>query len=161
MSIEYIPFEADLVWLDPDLVLVSSANFLSSVRDAGRSNDVLQILSILDRYAGSFAPEFEYEEWAIAWRTRVQVAFLEFSHTSVSSLLQQQRFADARDVALRALETEPEARDVERKLVAIYWKLGSRAAAAAQYEHFASQERSDGVEPPSLDELCEEEIPEP
>ena len=91
----------------------------------------------------------------------MQVAFLEFSHTSVSSLLQQQRFADARDVALRALEAEPEARDVERKLVAIYWKLGSRAAAAAQYEHFASQERNDGVEPPSLDELCEEEIPEP
>jgi DNA-binding SARP family transcriptional activator len=159
LSIEYLPFEGDLVWLEPDLVRVASADFLVSVRDAGRTLDINQILQVLDGYTGSFSPEFEYEEWAIAWRTRTQVAFFEFSQSAVASLLSQMMFEDARDVALRALEVEPDARDVERKLVATYWQLGSRAAAAAQYAHYAAEERADGVDPPSLEALVNEEIP--
>jgi DNA-binding SARP family transcriptional activator len=159
LSIEYLPFEGDLVWLEPDLVRVASADFLVSVRDAGRTLDITQILQVLDGYTGSFSPEFEYEEWAIAWRTRTQVAFFEFSQSAVASLLSQMMFEDARDVALRALEVEPDARDVERKLVATYWQLGSRAAAAAQYAHYAAEERADGVDPPSLEALVNEEIP--
>ncbi len=161
LSIEYIPFEGDLVWLDPELVRVTSADFLSALRLARRDPDTSTALALLDRYHGQFAPEFEYDEWAITWRTRVQVAFLEFAHGVVTALIHDEAFADARDVALRALEADPDARDLERKLIALYWRLGSRSAATAQYLHFAAQERADGADPPSMTELWETELPVP
>lgn len=158
LSIEYIPFEGDMVWLDPDLVRVASSDFLGSLRNTRRDLDSSTALMLLNQYPGQFAPEFEYDEWAIAWRTRVQVAFLEFAQGIVTALIHGEGYADARDVALRALEADPEARDLERKLIALYWRLGSRSAATAQYLHFAAQERADGVNPPSLTELCETEL---
>ena len=159
LSIEYVPFEGDLVWLDPDLVRVSSVEFLAATRRMGAQKDPEQALRVLETYAGNFAPEFEYEDWAINWRSRVQVAFLEFSYNAVSTLVQQAMYADAKDVALRALEIEPDARDVEMKLIALYWRLGSRAAASAQYAHFAARERADGLISPALTEICETELP--
>ena len=94
-----------------------------------------------------------------SWRTRVEVAFLEFSHSVITNLTRADKLEDARDVAVRAFEAQPDARDVERKLIALYRRLGSRAAAEAQYAHYAAMEAADGLEVQSLAELCSDEIP--
>ena len=65
-------------------------------------------------------------------------------------------YSDAKYVALRAFEADPGARDLECRLIALYWKLGARSAAEAQYAHYASQERADGVDPPSFREIRED-----
>ena len=152
MSVEYVPFEADLVWLDPDLVSVASADFLATIRRSStRSTSCQDALDILERYHGQFAPEFEYEEWAIAWRSRVHAAFLEFASSMIARLIREGDIAGARDVAVKAFEGDPEARDIERTLIGLYWRLGARSASSAQYQHFASQERADGLDPPTLE----------
>lgn len=88
----------------------------------------------------------------------VHASFLEFAHGVVRQLIGAGAFVDARDAALRAFEADPEARELERTLIALYWRLGARSAASAQYAHFAAQERADGVEPLLLSDLCEEEL---
>jgi DNA-binding SARP family transcriptional activator len=158
VSTEYIPFEGDLVWLDQDLVKVESASFLADVRSCDPASQTSVFLDLLERYRGHFAPEFEYEEWAMAWRSRVQVAFLEFAHSAVSSLAERGHYAEARDAALHALEADPDARDVEVLLIALYWKLGARSAAKAQYAHYERRERDDGLEPPTFDTIVNEPL---
>jgi DNA-binding SARP family transcriptional activator len=159
ISVEYVAFEGDLVWLDGDLVRASSVDFIKGVRAVSvGSVQPRDAQLLLDFYAGHFAPEFEYEDWASAWRSRVHACFLEFAHGVVKQLIGAGAFADARDVALRAFEADPEARELERTLIALYWRLGARSAANAQYNHFAAQERADGFEPVTLSDLCQEEL---
>jgi DNA-binding SARP family transcriptional activator len=155
LSIEYVPFEGDIVWLDPDLVRVDSSSFLAATR-AERANlgDADRVLSVLSQYGGQFAPEFEYDEWAMPWRSRVHVAFLDFAHLAVNRLIRDGRLADAQDVALKAFEVDPESRDLERKLIGLYWRRGVRSAARAQYAHFAARDRADGLSPPSLESIA-------
>jgi hypothetical protein len=87
LAIEYVPFEGDLVWLDPEMVRVASADFLASLRSARRDLDGSTALTLISGYHGHFAPEFEYDEWAITWRTRVHVAFLEYTQGVVAALI--------------------------------------------------------------------------
>ena len=98
-------------------------------------------------YTGHFCPEFEYEEWAIAWRSRVHALFLELANRSIDGRVRVGDLEGARDIALLGLERDPKAEEIERKLIWLYWHLGSQSAAAAQYEHFSAAERADGVEP--------------
>lgn len=157
MSVEYVPFEGDLIWLDPDLVKVTSVEFVGTIRRTNPTAvDPAGALQILDQYGGQFAPEFEYEEWAIAWRSRVHAACLEFASNVVATLMREGDIAGARDVAVRTFELDPEARDIERTLIGLYWTLGARSAASAQYQHLASQERADGMDPPALETLIAE-----
>jgi hypothetical protein len=51
------------------------------------------------------------------------------------------------------LEVDSTAREIEQSLVRIYWRLGARSAALAQYEHLVSVDKADGLEPPSLLEI--------
>ena len=141
------------MWLDPDLVEVASAEFLAAARRVSLEDGREDPVALLETYTGHFAPEFEYDEWAISWRSRLEVAFLEYAHRAITQLVQAGEYSDAKYVALRAFEADPEARDMERRLIALYWKLGARSAAEAQYTHYASQERSDGLEPASFHEV--------
>jgi DNA-binding SARP family transcriptional activator len=154
LSVDYITFQSDILWLDADLVRVASLTFLTQLKANQRSEDAEAILAVVAGYTGQFAPEFEYEEWAIAWRSRVHAAFLEFAHGAIVRLRRLGRAGDARDVALIAFEADPEARDVEIELIKLYWELGARSAARAQYDHFAYQERADGLEPVKFEQLC-------
>jgi hypothetical protein len=65
----------------------------------------------------------------------------------------------ARDIAVLALQRDPSAIDVERKLVWLYWHGGSKSAAVAQYEHLASVERYDGLDPDTIDVIVQEPVP--
>jgi two-component SAPR family response regulator len=107
-------------------------------------------LSVISRYTGPFCPEFEYEEWAIAWRARVHAAFLDFASTAIRRALAGNDAAGARDLASAALSQDPAAEEIERELIRLYWRLGAHSAAETQYEHLAGRDRADGLDPPSL-----------
>ena len=63
------------------------------------------MVAVVESYTGHFAPEFEYDEWAISWRARLQVAFLEYAHRAISDLVRSGEYSEAKYVALRAFET--------------------------------------------------------
>lgn len=160
VSVEYVAFEGDLLWLDPELVRADSADFVEQAR-AGLlgATEARDALRTLDSYEGQFCPEFEYEDWAISWRTRVHASYLNFGHTAVQRLVAQGNLPGARDVALRVLASDPTAADMESGLVWIYWQLGATSAAAALHHHIEARDRADGLDPPSLDDLISGDRP--
>jgi DNA-binding SARP family transcriptional activator len=160
ISAEYVSFQGDLVWLDPVLCRSQSAVFGAAARDAmANLAPVGPGLDILSTYAGPFCPEFEYEEWAIPWRTRTHAQFLQLANAIIDDHAASSNFSGARDAALLALERDPSAADIERKLVATYWKLGGFSAARAQYEHLVALAKADGFEPEPLAVLVREALP--
>jgi DNA-binding SARP family transcriptional activator len=154
VSAGFVAYESDLVWLDSSLVRIESANFVATARQHLATDfSARAVLDLMDRYGGQFCPEFEYEEWALPWRTRVHTTFLNYAHTASLSLIGRGDIQGARDVALRALTVDPTAADLERVVIWTYWRLGNTSAAIAQYQFLAARDRADGLDPPTLDEL--------
>jgi LuxR family transcriptional regulator, maltose regulon positive regulatory protein len=160
LSVEYVGFQGDLVWLDPNLTRVASVEFAAHARTAiARTPDPAEAFGIMSEYSGQFSPEFEYEEWAISWRARVHALFLELASTSIRSAVTEGELAAARDLALLGLDRDPAAFDLERKLVWLYWRMGSHSAAVAQHEHLASSDERDGLDVVPLSEIVEGGLP--
>jgi DNA-binding SARP family transcriptional activator len=154
LSIDYVHFEGDLLWLDADLSRIQSTGFMQAARDARRTGSALvDAASTLRSYAGRFAPEFEYEDWALNWRQRLHAEFLGLAIESLDRLEGSGDLSEARDIASHVLDVDSTAREIEQRLVRIYWKLGARSAALSQYEHLASLDRADGLDPPSITEV--------
>jgi hypothetical protein len=65
----------------------------------------------------------------------------------------------ARDVAAHVLDLEPDNLDFERTLVWLYWHLGARAAAAAQYQHLSVANTMDGLETETLEAIVKSPKP--
>jgi DNA-binding SARP family transcriptional activator len=155
LSIDYVHFEGDLVWLDVELTRVQSSSFLQSVRDARRGLAGDTATTTISSYTGRFAPEFEYDEWALGWRQRLHAEFLEIAGATMESFEVSGDLSSARDIAAHVLDIDSTAREIEQRLVRIYWRLGARSASLAQYEHLVSVDKADGLEPPSLREITE------
>jgi DNA-binding SARP family transcriptional activator/tetratricopeptide (TPR) repeat protein len=154
ISVDYLALQGELVWIDPSLVRAESAAFLAAAQSAMKARPlVIDVVELLASYRGPFAPEFEYEEWAMAWRTRVHTAFLELGSRTLDRAVAEGDLGSARDIAVTSLEVDPDNIDLERRLVWLYWHLGARAAASAQFDHLASRDRADGVEPMPLEAL--------
>jgi DNA-binding SARP family transcriptional activator len=154
VSVDYIRLQGDLVWLERGLTRIESVVFVRSVQAIDwREPDIDDLRRLVRSYRGSFAPEFEYEEWAIAWRTRAHAAFLSLANSAIDVFAAAGRGTEARDVAVQVLDVDPDATEIEAKLIRLYWQLGARSAAAAQYAHLESQSRADGIDPPSFTEL--------
>jgi DNA-binding SARP family transcriptional activator len=159
-SVDYIAFQGELIWLDPALVMVESVSFFGAAQELMRKPAQLDaVIDVLVRYRGPFAPEFEYEEWAMAWRSRVHATFLELASRTLERAIREGDLEAARDIAVYCLEVEPDNPDVERRLIWLYWHLGARAAAATQHDHLMRIERSDGVDPTPLEELVRQPLP--
>jgi DNA-binding SARP family transcriptional activator len=159
MSVDYIRLEGELVWLDSDLTRVGSTSFLEQTL-ATKAMGAEAVSMLLRSYAGKFAPEFEYEEWAMAWRTRLHAAFLELSTTAINEAMQNGNHGLALDLASYVLSVDPAATDLERRIVQIYWRMGARLSALAHYDRLVFQDRADGVDPPTLRELVGHDGPE-
>jgi two-component SAPR family response regulator len=142
----YVRLEGELVWLDPELVESASHEFASlTLGPADRALDAIRL------YRGQFAPEFEYEDWAMATRDSLHAAFLDLVDRTIRRLAVSGDWARAAEVGRHALAVDPSAEEIERSLIALYHESGSHAAAAEQYAHFAATQRSElGVEPPPL-----------
>jgi LuxR family maltose regulon positive regulatory protein len=156
VSAQYVRFEGDLLWLDHSLSDCQSRLFYeaSSNALAGEGFDIEQGSSALKLYQGRFSPEFEYEDWAMAWRDMLNARYLHLAEKLGAHLIRVGRLSGAADVALHVLSVNPDAEDMERELIWLYGALGTRSAAAEQYAHYAAVQRSDyGIEPPTLDEI--------
>ena len=156
VSVDYLVLQGDLLWLDPDVVTVSSTTFLEKAAEARSRTQIGDVLAVLDRYTGRFAPEFEYEEWAGSWRSRLHATYLAFANSAIDAMLTSGRYADVEQVATRVLAISPDASEIEQKLVIAYWRSGARSAARAHHNHLAEVDRADGLDPPSLRELVED-----
>jgi two-component SAPR family response regulator len=115
--------------------------------------DSAEILALVQSYTGQFCPEFEYDEWAIAWRARVHATYLDLAHRGIRVLSDRSQFDAAQAVASSVLSVDRTAIDIERKLVWLYAKAGSSSAASAQYQHLAAEMRADGLTAPPLDQV--------
>lgn len=149
----YVRLEGELVWLDPELVDSASRRFseLASASRAGASSDATIAIRL---YRGRFAPEFEYEDWAISTREALHAAYLELVEGTLRLCAANGEWTQGTETARLALAVDPSAEGVERNLIALYHHSGSHAAAAEQYAHFAAAQRAEyGVEPPPLETL--------
>jgi len=150
----YVHHDSDVVWLDPDLVssrTVACRNLIKGM-PARPSPDDVDRLTVL--YRGRFALDFEYEEWAAAYRDTLHAAYLEIVERSVIDDLTSGHYDRGIAVARRALDADPRAEQIEVCLLRLYRVTGAHSAAAEQYAHYAAVLRDEiGVEPPPLDLL--------
>ena len=156
VSVPYVRFDGDLLWLDGELVHSDSAGFHQSVSQGAKSagSSVDSLVRTFEMYEGRFAPEFEYDEWSSSWRELLHAEYLQTAETLMARLVATGRTGEAVAVATGTLATDPDADRIELQLIRLYGASGSDAAAAEQYGHYASTQRGEyGVEPPSLDEI--------
>ncbi len=161
VSVDYVRFESEMLWLEPELVDIASVSFLSAATRAASAppSEVDGALEVIRSYSGRFAPEFEYEEWALGWRDTLHAQYLHLVHTTQLHLIDAMRLAEATQVAQTTLQIDPDATDVERDLIWLYSTAGARSAAAEQYEHYAMVHREQlGVEPPTFEDLTRRPI---
>ena len=98
--------------------------------------------------------DFEYEEWAGAYRDSLHASYLEIVERSVLDDFTSGHYDRGISVARRALEVDPTAEQIEVSLLRLYKATGAHSAAAEQYAHYATVMREElGIEPPSLESL--------
>jgi DNA-binding SARP family transcriptional activator len=157
LSVDYIELQGDLVWLDADLVRADSAEFLEQAQTLRGTPSALADLVIA--YQGQFAPEFEYEDWALPWRGRVHATFLDIAHSACDNMIARADLAAARDLAGHVLRVDPAATDIEIKLIWIYGRLGMVSAANSLYGRLKDLEDTEGLQMAPLSELLRGPLP--
>ena len=151
-SAEYLHFDTEIVWLDPTLVDCRSwrCRRLLALRPESQE----QVEQLLDCYAGRFAAEFSYEDWAAPYRETLHAGFLGLIERAVSGAIGPSDLRWRLWIGQRALTVDAEADEVEAQVIRLYRALGAPAAAAEQYAHYSTYLRDQlGVDPPSLDEV--------
>ena len=88
-SVEYVRYEGETLALDEALVEADSVTFHADAVALSKdpSPDPKRLLATIDSYTGSFAPEFEYEDWAQDWREQLSAAFLHLVDRARAQLL--------------------------------------------------------------------------
>jgi DNA-binding SARP family transcriptional activator len=154
-SADYVAMESEILYLDPDLVQVDSVAFFRQACEAiTQPTSIRQGVALIKEYPGPFAPEFEYEEWAMSWRDRVHATYLQLAQATADFALGEGQPRVATELLSRALVVDSHAFELEASLVCALVAAGARAAALEQYEHYAHAYRRDlGAEPPSLSDL--------
>jgi DNA-binding SARP family transcriptional activator len=154
LSPGYVHHDSDILWLDSELVTSRSLQCHRLIRalPSRPSPDEVEQLSSL--YRGRFALDFEYEEWAGAYRDSLHASYLEIVERSVLDDFSAGHYDRAIRIARRALDVDGSAEQIEVSLLRLYRVSGAHAAAAEQYAHYATFMREElGIEPPALDAL--------
>ena len=154
LSPGYINHDSDVLWLDPELISSRSSMCGAFIRSLPVQPSPDDVSALVNMYRGRFALDFEYEEWAGAYRDSMHAAFLEIAERSVLDDFTSGHHDRGIRIARRALEVDPSAEQIEVCLLRLYKVTGAHSAAAEQYTHYASAMRDDlGIEPPPLDAL--------
>jgi DNA-binding SARP family transcriptional activator len=154
LSPGYIHHDSDVLWLDPELVTARSVNCRRLIRELPDQPVPDEVEALVQTYRGRFALDFEYEEWAGAYRDSLHASYLEIVERSVLDDFATGHHDRAISVARRALEVDPSAEQIEVCLLRLYRVTGAHSAAAEQYGHYATVMRDElGIEPPPLDSL--------
>jgi DNA-binding SARP family transcriptional activator len=154
LSPGYVRHESEILWLDRELISAKSqlcVDLAAQVQDAVSSNAVDQLS---EKYTGKFALDFIYEEWGTEYRDALHLAYLHIIEAAVSADIAMGRYSRGISLARRALVVEPRLETVERSLLRLFRLTGAHAAAAEQYQHYATMLRDDsGIEPPPLESM--------
>jgi DNA-binding SARP family transcriptional activator len=154
LSPNYVHHDADIVWLDPELVTSSCSATRDFIKSLPPQPSPQQVETLVTMYTGRFALDFEYEEWAASYRDSMHAAYLEIVERAVAEDFRGGHYDRGISVARRALEVDPDAETVEVGLLRLYKASGAHSAAAEQYAHYATVVRSQlGVDPPTLESL--------
>jgi len=154
LSPGYLHHDSDLIWLDRDLVTSRSNECRRLVKALPPAPTPDDVALLAEQYAGRFALDFEYEEWASPYRDWLHAAFLEVVERAVTSDIETGHFERGIKLAQRVLDTDPGAEQVEVSLLHLYRVSGAHSAAAEQYGHYAGMMRDQlGLEPPPLELL--------
>jgi DNA-binding SARP family transcriptional activator len=154
LSPGYVNQDAELVWLDEELIVSRSVRCRQMLRNLGPEPPLADVLAVAAEYRGRFALDFSYEDWASSYRDSLHAQFLEVMERAIASATAQGRFAEAMELSRAILETDPSLDHIHASLVKLYRLLGAHAAAAEQYQQYTSVLRDEfGIEAPPLDEL--------
>jgi DNA-binding SARP family transcriptional activator len=154
LSPGYVKHDSDVIWFDPDLLSSRSRQVRALIRGFGTPPSPDEVQALVEIYQGRFALDFEYEEWAAAYRDSLHAAFLEIVERSVLDDFRGGHYDRGITIARHALEIDPTAEQIEIGLLRLYRVTGAHAAAAEQYEHYATVMRDElGLEPLPLDSL--------
>jgi LuxR family maltose regulon positive regulatory protein len=154
LSPGYLHHDSDLIWLDRDLVRSRCNDCRRLVRAMPISPSPDAVADLVDQYAGRFALDFEYEEWAAPFRDWLHAAVLEIVERAVTEDLATGHFERGIRLARRILDIDPNAEQIEVSLLRLYRASGAHAAAAEQYGHYAGVMRDQlGIDPPTLESL--------
>jgi DNA-binding SARP family transcriptional activator len=154
LSANYVHNEADLIWLDRDLINSRSRTCADLMRGMPSSLEPEAVERLSVEYRSQFALDFSYEDWATGYRDNNHARFLEIMEDMIRSDLESGHLKRGLVLARRAVEAAPEADQLELFLLRLYRRTGAHAAAAEQYGHYAHVVRDElGLEPPRLDEI--------
>jgi DNA-binding SARP family transcriptional activator len=154
LSPGYLHHDSDVVWLDADLVTSRSVRCRQLIRGLPARPRPDDVDNLTLAYGGRFALDFEYEEWAAAYRDTLHAAYLEIVERAVLDDLTSGHYDRGITIARRALDVDPAAEQIEVCLLRLYRVTGAHSAAAEQYAHYAAVMRDElGVEPPPLESL--------
>jgi DNA-binding SARP family transcriptional activator len=150
----YVHHDSDVVWLDPELVTSRSVECRTLIRDFPSTPSPDDVERLTVSYRGRFALDFEYEEWAAAYRDTLHAAYLEIVERAVLDDFTSGHHDRGIRIARRAIDVDPSAEQIEICLLKLYRVTGAHSAAAEQYAHYAAVVREEiGVEPPPLESL--------
>ena len=154
LSPGYVHHDSDVVWLDPELVTSRSVECRRLIRELPPAPSPDDVERLTLSYRGRFALDFEYEEWAAAYRDTLHAAYLEIVERAVLDDFTTGHYDRGIRIARRALDVDPTAEQIEICLLRLYRVTGAHSAAGEQYAHYASVVREEiGVEPPPLESL--------
>jgi DNA-binding SARP family transcriptional activator len=152
LSPGYVRHDSELVWLDPQLVDSRSVRCRNLIRTLSSHPTPDEVERLVSLYRGRFALDFQYEEWASAYRDSLHAAYLEIVERSVHEDFATGHYDRGISIARRALEVDSDAEQIEVSLLRLYRVTGAHAAAAEQYAHYAAVMRNElGLEPPPLE----------
>jgi DNA-binding SARP family transcriptional activator len=150
----YLSSRGDLIWLDPELINSRSLDCLKLIKAARRDPSPEIIGRLAESYTGRFAVDVLYEDWAAPFRDSLHAGYLDRIERAIELDMKAGINDRALTLAQTALQADPEAEQIELLLLRLYRRTGRHAAAAEQYQHYASVMREQlGVEPPPLESL--------
>ena len=154
LSPGYVHHTSDVIWLDNELVSSRSIESRALLRAFSKEPTPDEVEALVRTYTGRFALDFEYEEWASAYRDSLHAAYLEVVERSVLDDFGSGHHDRGIRFARSALDIDSSAENIEVSLLRLYRVTGAHAAAAEQYAHYATVMREElGVEPPTLESL--------
>jgi DNA-binding SARP family transcriptional activator len=152
----YVHFDAEVLWLDPELVTTQSQVCLSLLGQRRGSQplpaDVVD--GLLDSYRGPFALDFQYDDWASDYRDHLHSAFLETVEQSVHAEATAGEFAHALELARRASDVDRTTEGLSQLMIRLSRAVGAHAAAAERYASYSAMLRREyGEDAPPEAEL--------
>jgi DNA-binding SARP family transcriptional activator len=141
-SANYVHHDGEVVRLDPALVSSDTSSCRAMIDTIHETWDPGSIANLSRSYAGRFAMDFEYEDWASPFRETLHAAYLGVIEHAIRLDAKAGLYERASSLARRTIEVDPEAEAFESALVRLYRSTGLHAAAAEQGSHYATLDAS-------------------